>query len=431
MKVAVIGVGYVGAVSAAGLAAEGHTVDVFDIERERALALCAGRPTLHEPGLRELVATAGDRLRAPHTLEEALRDTRVALICVQTPAAPDGAIDLSFVEAAVRDIVAAATAGPLVVVLRSTVVPGTTARVDRTAFAPARARGLAIEAAANPEFLREGRAVPDFLHPDRVVIGTLSARAVATLRELYSFSAAPLVELTPASAELAKYASNALLATLISFSNELADVAETIEGADVVDVLRVLHTDRRWHETEGLWVPGLTRYLWPGSGYGGSCLPKDVKALVAEARRRGVDAALLAAVDRINEARAAHLSDRIAALVPLGGTRVAVLGTAFKEGTTDTRSSPGAALAQELERRGARVVSFDPIAPRDAARSASSLDEALTDARVWVVVTGAAEFIDLPRRALASQALVVDARRRYDILDGARYLGPGAGPDRR
>lgn len=430
MKVAVVGAGYVGAVTAAGLAAFGHDVIVQDKDTTRARRLAAADPDIYEPGLAELARKAGSRLRAADRLAAALDEARVALVCVDTPASEDGSIDLTRVQAACREIAGAARE-PLVVAIRSTVIPGTTDRVDREIF---QASGRRVEAAANPEFLREGQAVADFVNPDRMIVGVRSASAREALRELYAFSSAPLLWMSPSSAELAKYASNALLAALISFSNELADIAEAVEGADVVDALRAVHADRRWRTARGAWEPEILSYLWPGCGYGGSCLPKDLKAILAAGREHGVALPLLAAVDAANERRAQHIVDLIESVLGVYGREVSLLGTAFKEGTADQRSSPALALARALVRKGARVIAYDPLVAGgelpDGCVAASSLDEALRTARVWIVVTHAPDFAGLPQRAKADGALLVDARRRFEWIDGARFLGPGRAPRR-
>lgn len=422
MKVAVVGAGYVGGVSAAGFAAAGHDVALHDLRHERAVALATGAPPFHEPGLDVLVQRSEGRLQPVADLSRALRGAEVALICVDTPAAPTGTIDLSRVEAAVRAIGSAAS-GPLVVAIRSTVVPGTTERIDREFLADPRARGIAMRLAANPEFLREGRAVQDFTDPDRVVIGATHAGSRETLARLYGFVADRLMFMSPSSAEMAKYANNSLLALLVSFSNELATFAEQVADADVLDALLAVHADRRWHEAEGRWTPSILSYLWPGSGYGGSCLPKDVKALLAAATERGVPLGLLAATDATNERQPSRLVERIGETLPLVGARVAVLGTAFKAGTNDLRGSPGMAVAEELRRRGADVITFDPLI-HDSTEP--TLDEVLEATQAWVVMTGANEFEDLAERARQSGVLLVDARRRYSSAR-AGYIGPGIG----
>lgn len=427
MKLAVAGVGYVGSVTAAGFAASGHEVALYDKKAARVRALLAGRPDIYEPGLTELVARSQGRLRAAESLAAAVRRARVLLVCVATPQSPDGSIDLRDVEAVVREAAAGRPDGPLVVALRSTVVPGTTDRLDREILGPLRAAGIRVAAAANPEFLREGRAAADFVAPDRVVIGASSDWARGALREAYAFTGAPVLEMSPASAELAKYASNALLATLISFTNEIADLAETVEEADVVDALCAVAADRRWREAEDRWDPAILSYLWPGCGYGGSCLPKDVKALIAEARRRGRELRLLQATDAVNEARAGHVAEQIVAATPTPGARVAVLGTAFKEGTADERASPGLRLAAELRRRGLSVVTYDPLVAHGADDGAPDLESALRGAAVWVLVTGAPEFAGLVALARERGVVFVDARRRFARVSGDTYVGPGVG----
>jgi UDPglucose 6-dehydrogenase len=421
VKLAVIGIGYVGSVTAAGLAAAGHEVAAYDVDRARAVALAAGQPPVYEPGLAELLIRAQGRLRSEDTTRRSVEGSAVAFICVPTPARPDGSIDTSYVEAAVREVVEAARA-PLVIAIRSTVVPGTTDRLDNELLAPARAVGRQVEIVANPEFLRESRAVSDYLDADRIVVGAASSEACELMHEVYGPDF-QFVCMSRSSAELAKYTSNALLATMISFSNELADLAETVEGADVVDALRALQLDRRWTEAEGEWRPGILRYLWPGCGYGGSCLPKDVKALVAEGRRRGVEMHLLGATDAINDGRAAHVVDRIGTSVILVGARVAVLGTAFKENTQDARDSPGLRIADELRRRGAIVATYDPLI--GASRVGETATAALQNAEVCVVVTWAPEFLQLVRDARSRGALIVDARRQFTPDSGDRYLGVG------
>lgn len=422
MNVAVFGVGYVGSVTAAGLASLGHQVAVFDTDAAKARSLVAGTLEIHEPGLAELISGAAGRLRVADSDADAVRGSSVVLICVPTPSAADGSIDLGYVDRATVAVAEAAGTEALTVVIRSTVVPGTTERLDRELLAPLRARGKPVSIAVNPEFLREGRAVADFTRTDRVVAGASDERARAAIRELYATMAAPIMFMSPSSAELAKYVSNALLATLVSFSNEMADLAERIESADVIDALGALHADRRWTETEGPWRPAILSYLWPGCGYGGSCLPKDTKALLARGRQLGLDLPLLAATDAINGARAGQLLDRVDEAQPIRGSRVAVLGTAFKEGTGDQRDSPGLKIADEIRRRGGEPIEYDPILD---AGSDARLDAVLARARIWIVTTGAAAFEGLGERASQAGTLLVDARRRFTRPTKSGYIGPG------
>lgn len=423
MRIAVVGAGYVGGVSAAGFAASGHEVALHDLRPERAQALVSGRPPFHEPGLSELVGRTTGRLRAVHDLSAALRAAEVALVCVDTPAREDGRIDLARVDSAVKAIASAAASDELVVVIRSTVIPGTATRLEHLL----RAEGpRPLEVASNPEFLREGRAVGDFTDPDRIVIGVRTERARARAAALYSPEHHERIQtMTTESAELAKYANNSLLALLISFSNELAALAETLPKVDVLDALRAVHADRRWREKEGGWDPAILSYLWPGFGYGGSCLPKDVKAIVAEARSTGGDLPILATADLVNEAQPSRLAERIMGRVRLDGATVAVLGIAFKAGTDDVRSSPALRLAREIAARGARVVTYDPlVAGVPGFDAASDLEAALGAASIWIVTTWAPEFADLPARAASSGTVFVDGRRQYPP-EGAGYIGPG------
>jgi UDPglucose 6-dehydrogenase/GDP-mannose 6-dehydrogenase len=375
MRVAIVGSGYVGLVSGVGLAAAGHDVACADVDAARVARIQAGESPIHEPGLTERLRQAlrAGRFRATAKLEEALAGSRVSLIAVGTPAR-DGRIDLSQVEAA------AARIGELlprlrpdhVVAVKSTVVPGTTDGLVRGLLERHSQLGLGeFGLASNPEFLREGSAVEDFLHPDRILIGAATPESAETLLALYREFDCPKLVTTPRNAELAKYASNALLATLISFSNELARLCEAIPGTDVDTVLDGLALDRRLSPlVDGRRVePGILAYLRAGAGFGGSCLPKDVLALRAEGAARGVPVPLLEAVLSVNARRAEDLVRLLECEVgPLEGATVALLGLAFKPGTDDLRDSPALRLASLLRARGAHVRAWDPVVCRSAAR---------------------------------------------------------------
>jgi UDPglucose 6-dehydrogenase/GDP-mannose 6-dehydrogenase len=297
--------------------------------------------------------------------------------------------------------------------------------------------------AANPEFLREGTALADFLSPDRVVVGTDDEDAWRLLGELYRPLDAPVVRTSPATAELAKYASNALLATLISFSNEIARVCETLPGVDVEEVLGVVHRDHRLTPSVAgtLVEPGILAFLKAGCGFGGSCLPKDLSALLAHQRSLGVELPLLEAVRRVNEGQAEHVVELLAeALGELQGRSIAVLGVAFKGGTDDVRAAPGLKIVDRLLAAGAAVVVFDPLVPEAAvsgyvtqgARVAASLEEAVEATDACVVTTNAPEFTGLAEilRARPDSAyLVLDGRRFLEpsSFEGA-YAGVGRGP---
>jgi nucleotide sugar dehydrogenase len=423
VRVAVIGAGYVGSVTAAGLARFGHTVSIFDRNPEAVPRLLRGRPLFFEPGLEELIATGLEKLVAADSIGQAVEDAAVVMICVNTPDSGTGSIDLSFVRTAVSDVASATSSGPLAIAIRSTVVPGTTAQLDTTILAPARARGRQLAAVANPEFLREGRAVTDFLHPDRIVVGADDNWAGDLVSRLYAGSPTTIMRMTRSSAELAKYMNNALLATLVSFSNEMADIAEAIDEADVTDALLAVHADRRWHDREGQWDPAILSYLWPGCGYGGSCLPKDVKALRAQASALRIAVPMLEAIDSINESRVAKLAEDALSALPNPNSAIAVLGTAFKAGTRDERFSPGLRVASELKRRAATVLTYDPLIAMSSG-TGETLTDVLSKTKVWIVATLAAEFEGLPERALEYGAVLIDARRRFAPTFRG-YRGPG------
>jgi UDPglucose 6-dehydrogenase/GDP-mannose 6-dehydrogenase len=306
-----------------------------------------------------------------------------------------------------------------VVAVRSTVVPGTA-----DSLAPLFADGAAV--ASNPEFLQEGSAVEDFLHPDRVVIGAHEPWAQELLTELYAPLGATAVLTTPATAELAKYASNALLATLISFSNELASISEALTDVDVEDVLRAVHLDRRLSpRVDGATIsPGILAYLRAGCGYGGSCLPKDLSALVATRRAHGESHPLLEAVQAVNDAQPGRVADLLERrLGPLRGRRVGVLGLAFKAGTDDVRSSPALRIVDELLGRGAEVQAFDPLVRPEALdawstrglRVVDTLDEVVAGTDACLIATADPAFSEAAELAAAHGTLLLDGRRLLPV----------------
>jgi UDPglucose 6-dehydrogenase len=441
MKVAVVGCGYVGLVTGVGLASLGHEVVALEADAGRRDAIAAGAPPFYEPGLEELLRAelAAGRFRIARDTRLA-RDADVILLAVQTPPRDGGSIDLQFIEQAARQISSALAHDPVrprVVAVRSTVVPGTAARVVQPAL-----QGRAW-VASNPEFLREGSALADFLEADRVVIGCDDEGGRGLLAELYRPLGAPIVFTSPATAEAAKYASNALLATLISFSNEIARICETLPGVDVDDVLTILHRDRRLTPVvdEKAVAPEILSYLKAGCGFGGSCLPKDLSALLAARSAEGFEHPLLAAVLAVNETQPGRIVDLLEQRVGnLEGLAVAVLGAAFKGGTDDVRASPGLKIVDRLLERGVRVTVYDPLVPSSAlvdyaARGVSiagSLAEALEAADACIVTTNAPEFSGIPETLAARQKaarVVLDARRFLNPSTlGDAYLAVGRGP---
>ncbi len=441
MNVVVVGSGYVGLVSAVGLATIGHDVVCVDQDATKVDSINAGRPHIHERGLDEaLGAVAGRRLRATTDLADVLGDADLSIIAVGTPF--DGErIDLRFVRAVAEEI------GALLptcrrrhtVVVQSTVVPGSTEDVVLPILEAASGlqAGRDFGVAMNPEFLREGDALVDFMEPDRVVLGGIDDSSREALAQLYAPFDTDLGRTTPSSAELIKYTSNALLATLVSFSNEIANLASTL-GVDAVEVMEAIHLDKRLSPTgdDGTRVrPGVLSYLLGGCGFGGSCFGKDARALIARGDELGHEMQMLRATVRINEAQPGQMLELLHRELPdLEGARVAVLGLAFKPETSDVRESPAFPLVELLLEEGADVVVYDPLA-HDEARPllgervtyAEDLGSAVATADAVMVVTSWDEFRAVPElvQARFPQPPVVDGRRMMPPSSVERYQGIG------
>jgi UDPglucose 6-dehydrogenase len=443
MRVSVVGAGYVGLVSGACLAELGHTVVCVDLDATKVDRINRGDPPIHEEGLTDLLArNVPDRLTATTDLETAVLGTDITLIAVGTPF--DGTrIDLGAVRGAARQIGRALASKPdyHTVAVKSTVVPGTTDSVVAPLLEQESGKraGVDFGVGMNPEFLREGVAVEDFMNPDRIVIGSMDERGADTMAELYSvFTSAAIVRTNPRTAEMIKYASNALLATLISFSNEIGNLCASVGDVDVVDVMEGVHLDRRISPLlpDGTRVtPGLTAYLAAGCGFGGSCFPKDVRALIAHGEEAGRPMPLLQAVMRINEEQPSEVVRLLRGhLTSLADSRIAVLGLAFKPGTDDIRESPAIEIVRQLLEEDADVVAYDPVAAPharavlgDGLKIGETLPATLTDREAVVVVTGWAEFQQLPTllAGFRPPPLVVDARRILDRTSVPRYAGIG------
>ena len=370
MKITVIGAGYVGLVTSACLAEVGNDALGLAVDALKIAVLQGGGVPLHEPGLDDMIgrnAKAG-RLHFTTDLDAAVAHGMLQFIAVGTPPDEDGSADMRHVITAARNI-GTRMADYKVIVDKSTVPVGTADRVRETISAALAERGAKVPfaVASNPEFLKEGAAVEDFMKPDRVVIGADDERAIALLRAVYvpfQRNHERMLVMDVRSAELSKYAANAMLATRISFMNELANLADTL-GADVEHVRRGIGSDPRigYH------------FLYAGAGYGGSCFPKDVKALQATARQHGRPLKILAAVEAVNDAQKLRLLEKITARLgdDLRGTVLAVWGLAFKANTDDMREAPSRAIIGGLIQRGARVVAYDPVAIAEAKRAFGSL----------------------------------------------------------
>jgi UDPglucose 6-dehydrogenase/GDP-mannose 6-dehydrogenase len=451
VRVAIVGTGYVGLVTGACLAETGHEVTCVDSDPGRVAEVNAARSPIHEHGLDELLERhAGRRLTATTDLREAVLAADASLVAVGTPTVADR-IDLTAIRSAVREIGEALADHPRyhVVGIKSTVLPGTTDDVVRPLLeeASGRVAGAAFGVGANPEFLTEGQAVHDFMAPDRVVLGGIDARTRQTLDRLYDgFPAAPRVRTTNTTAELIKYASNALLATLISFSNELANLATAVGGVDVKDVTDALHSSQyltvELPDGSRRTAP-IAAFLEAGCGFGGSCLPKDARALATQGRDLGAPLQVLEAVLDVNSTRPEELVRLLRRHHPsLAGRRVGVLGLAFKPGTDDVRESPAIPLVHRLLQEGAAVRVHDPAAgglvdqvfPDEDVTRAATLEEAVDGADAVVLVTEWPEFAGLDLTALAGAMrgdLLVDGRNLYDPAAvraaGLVYEGIGRG----
>jgi len=423
MKLTVIGTGYVGLVSGACLADVGNQVLCLDLDAKKIDLLKSGGIPIYEPGLKEIVANniAAGRLRFTTNIEESVAFGDIQMIAVGTPPGEDGSADLQYVVAAARNIGRFMTS-PKIVMDKSTVPVGTADRV-REAIAEeldSRKQQTKFSVVSNPEFLKEGAAVEDFMRPDRIVIGADSDEAVEAMRKLY----APfqrnhdrLMVMDVRSAELTKYAANAMLATRISFMNELALLAELL-GADIESVRKGIGSDLRIGY----------QFLYPGIGYGGSCFPKDVQALQRTATQAGLDLKLLDAVERVNYAQKHVLTQKIVKRFGenLVGRTIALWGLAFKPNTDDMREAPSLVLIDDLTKRGAKVVAFDPVVTAEAKHLlagnsgvtfASNALDALTGADALAIVTEwktfrAPDFAVM--KAALKSPIVFDGRNLYE-----------------
>ena len=417
MRVAMIGTGYVGLVSGACFSEFGHEVACIDVDADKIAALNRSEIPIYEPGLAALVAAnlGAGRLSFATELEPAVAAADAALIAVGTPGRRgDGHADVSYVLQAASEI-AAALDGPTTVVTKSTVPVGTGRKV-RELIAKARP-DADFDIAANPEFLREGSAINDFMHPDRVVVGAETESAREVMRDLYRplfLLETPVIFTTMETAELIKYAANTFLATKITFINEMADLCEEI-GADVSDLARGIGLDGRIGP----------KFLHPGPGFGGSCFPKDVRALEQIARDLGAPSRIVEAVNAANESRKKRMAERIVEACggSVSGKTVAILGLTFKPNTDDMREAPSLAIVPALQRAGARVRAFDPEGNDPAAAMladvvwCASAYEAIDGADALALLTEWNEFraLDLDRvKSLMRRPLMVDLRNVYD-----------------
>ena len=420
MDVAIIGAGYVGLVTGAGLANLGHRVRIGEANTERVAKLSSGEVPIFEAGLPDLLANAlGQRSISFHTSNvEAVADSELVFLCLPTPESEEGHADLSFV-LAVIDELANVVGDDTLFVIKSTVPPGTATSL-RKRLADL---GSSARLVSHPEFLREGKAVEDFMDPDRIVVGSYERRDAELVASLYESLDTEVVFTDPTSAEMIKYANNAYLAARLTFANALANVCEAV-GADVLDVITGIGLDHRIGP----------HFLQPGPGYGGSCFPKDTAALINVAQDAGYDFQLLRAVIEADHEQRRRVAEKVrqAAGGGLHRRRIAMWGVAFKAGTDDVRESPALRIARILQADGAEVVAYDPEASSDELTMVGSALDAVHDADVLLVATEWPEFAEVDMTDVAKVMKghrVVDARNLLDSSSvrsaGLDYWGLG------
>src|SRR5665647_694864 len=413
MKISVIGSGYVGSVTAACFAEAGHEIVCVDIDEKKVEQINAGIPPIYEEGLGDLLRKyAGKKLIATIDYEFAVRETDISFICVGTPSAEDGSIDLSIVRAAATNIgeALAKKKGYHVVVVKSTVVPETTEKFVLPILeeASGKTAGKDFGVAMNPEFLREGKAVHDFMHPDKIVIGAIDRKSGDLISELYRKFECEVTRTNPTTAEMIKYANNSLLATKISFANEIGNICKKL-GIDTYEVMAAVGKDFRISP----------RFLNSGAGFGGSCFPKDVKALIGKAKAIGYSPILLESVIAVNEKQPLLMTEiLIRKIGKLAGKKIAVLGLAFKNETDDIRESRAIPVIAELLRLGAKISAYDPMAIENMKRVfpiieySGKAEDALKGADACLVMTEWDEFRQLESEfENMKEKIVIDGRR--------------------
>lgn len=406
MKISIVGCGYVGCVTGICFSDMGNEVILVDVDPIKVKSLNEGRPSIYEPGLEDLIRKNRERICATMNLNNAVHDTEITFIAVGTPSNGDGSIDLTYVSRACEEVgdVLKEKEDFSIVIIKSTVFPGTTDNRVRKVleYTSGKKAGIDFGLGSNPEFLREGNAIHDFLSPDRIVIGADDSRTADALKALYSSIDSRIVVTSSRTAEMIKYASNAALATKISFANEIGNLCKTI-GIDSKDVFMGVGMDNRISPA----------FFKTGIGFGGSCFPKDVRALVAGARANGIELNILNAVLKTNEAQPLRLLSLLQKHLPtLEGKAIGVLGLAFKPGTDDIRESRAFSVITGLLSSGARIIAYDPAAMENLKKvfpqiTYASSASAVLEADAVLILTEWDEFEDLDYHG----KIVIDGRR--------------------
>lgn len=441
-RLVIVGAGYVGLVTGACLADRGQQVVLVDVDSKRVEAINAGIAPFFEPGLDDVLSrVAGQALTATTDVNQGLAVADLTMLAVGTPST-NGSIDLHDLKTAIESVGKQLdTTRQRIVIVKSTVVPGTTDRliIPLLEKVSGLKEGLDFGVAVNPEFLTEGSAVDDFVNPDRIVIGARQQATADAVAGLYEGFNAPIVATSPATAEMIKYASNTLLSTLISFSNEIANLGRRIGGIDVVDVMRGLHSSRylTTMTSDGPVTAPLSGYLAAGCGFGGSCLPKDTEALAEWGESLGEPMRVLRAVSEVNRKQPEQVVGLLEEhLGVLAQRRIGILGLAFKPDTDDIRESPAFPIIRSLVARDSIVLAHDPRAIENARGYLSDvpdvefiteLPDLLARVDAVILVTRWEEYQDLPRllASFESAPLVVDGRRMLEPSSVARYAGIG------
>ena len=443
MRVSIIGAGYVGLVSAACLAEKGQKVVCVDVDPQKIAKINQAKPHIFERGLEDLLKrNLNVTLEATTDLHRAVMETAISFITVDTPF--DGKkIDLSYIKEASRQV-GAVLKDKLhyhLVVIKSTVTPGTTDEIVVPILerASGRKAGLDFGVGVNPEFLREGSAIEDFMNPDRIILGGIDDKSTSLLSELYSaFTGAEQLKTNNKTAEMIKYISNSLFATMISFSNEVGNLCSAI-GVDAIEAMKAVHFDRRLSPiaADGSRItPDFTTYLEAGCGFGGSCFPKDVQSLIAYGEEKGIPMRILKNVKIVNEEQPHRIISLLKKHYPyLKNLMVAVLGLAFKPGTDDVRKSPAIPIIKSMLQEGVKIKAYDPAAKNNAQKLLAGYDilfcdnlvQSISGVQAVILLTRWSEFENIPKllAQMNPQPLVIDGRRMLNKHSVKRYDGIG------